>query len=83
MAQKRNDLWEQIITKCLSQALSLLESTTAPTAATVETVKRLVDIAIAVDTLNFHWFVQNQLQSSGGTWLNCASQRQEARNSTD
>lgn len=48
-------LWKQASNQCLSKALALLESETAPTAATVETVKGLVETAIAIDTLELQW----------------------------
>ncbi len=46
------NLWENVGNRCLASALTLLESETAPTPATVETVRALVDTAIAIDTLN-------------------------------
>lgn len=58
--EKQASLWEQVGNKCLSCALILLESETAPTAATVETAKSLVETAIAIDTLNLRWAEQNR-----------------------
>ena len=54
MPESKN-LWEQIGNECLSKALNLLKSETAPTAATAETVGRLVETAIAIDSLNLRW----------------------------
>ena len=48
----KQNLWEQTGNKCLSSTLALLESETAPTAATVEAVSGLVQAAIMIDTLN-------------------------------
>ena len=42
-------LWEQMRNKCLEAASLALESETAPTAATVETVRGLVETAISID----------------------------------
>ncbi len=52
--------WEQVGNKCLNLANSLLDSETVPTAATVETVGKLVSIAIAIDTLNLQWAVKTR-----------------------
>lgn len=41
------NLWEKVGTGCLNKALELLEDETAPTAATVETVKRLMEAAVS------------------------------------
>lgn len=57
---KEINLWEQVGNKCLKTALSILEKETAPTAATVETVKGLVETAISIDTLNLQWARQNR-----------------------
>lgn len=58
--EKQISLWEQVGNKCLSSALAMLESETAPTAVTVETVRGLVEAAIAIDTLNLRWAEQNR-----------------------
>ena len=52
--------WEGIGNLCLKLALSELEKETAPTAATVETVRELVRIAIEIDMLNLRWVEQTQ-----------------------
>jgi len=43
----QDKLVEEVKNKCLSDALAPLESETAPTAATVETVKRLMEVAVS------------------------------------
>lgn len=50
-----NNLWEQVGNECLSKALNLLKSETAPTAATAEAVGRLVETAVSIDVLNRRW----------------------------
>lgn len=57
---ENNNLWEQVGNECLGKALNLLKSETAPTAATAETVGRLVETAIAIDALNLRWAEQNR-----------------------
>ena len=52
---EHGNLWEQVGNRCLSDAIALLESETVPTAATVGTVKNLVEIAISIDMLNLRW----------------------------
>ena len=49
---ENNNLWEKIGNACLERAQALLESETVSTAATAETVKTLVDVAISIDLLN-------------------------------
>lgn len=48
-------LWDLVATRCLKTALSVLEKETDPTAATVETVKSLVETAISIDRLDLKW----------------------------
>ena len=52
---KAVNLWEQVGNKCLKAALFALEKETIPTAATVETVRGLVETAISIDMLNLQW----------------------------
>lgn len=52
---EREDLWTKVGNKCLTHAAVLLESETAPTEATAETVKTLVETAISIDMLNLRW----------------------------
>lgn len=59
-----NNLWEQVGNRCLEHALNLLDEKTAPTAATVQTVKGLVDVALSIDMLNLHW-AQHWEQKTG------------------
>ena len=49
------NLWEQVGNSCLQNALALLKKETTPTATTVEMVKNLTAIAIAIDELNRRW----------------------------
>ncbi len=49
------NLWYDVGNRCLTVAKTMLKSETAPTAATVETVGKLVNIAIAIDMLNLRW----------------------------
>jgi transcriptional regulator with XRE-family HTH domain len=51
----KGNLWESVGNKCLAMAEAMLSEKTTPTAATVEVVEKLVDIAIRIDTLNLHW----------------------------
>lgn len=60
MTEYKNSLWYKVGNKCLEHAQSLLDSETATTAATVEAVKGLVDVAIAIDMLNLRWSEKNQ-----------------------
>ena len=48
-------LWDEIGNRCLKLAKRELEKENATTEATVETVERLVRIAVSIDTLNLHW----------------------------
>jgi len=73
------DHWEQIGNQCLKRALDLLQTKTTPTAATVEVVKGLVEIAVEIDMLNLQWAVQTR--SGGAVWKGLPSERQEAGNS--
>lgn len=57
---KEVNLWEQVGNRCLKAALSALEKETVPTAATVETVRGLVETAISIDRLNLLWAQQNR-----------------------
>lgn len=55
MTEYENSFWYKVGNKCLEHAQSLFERETVPTAAAVETVKELVNIAIAIDVLNLRW----------------------------
>ena len=48
-------LWAEVGEECLTKAADLLKKGTTPTAATVEVVKGLVEIAISIDDLNLRW----------------------------
>lgn len=54
------NLWLSVGNRCLSCAADLLNEKTAPAAATVETVEKLVGIAIAIDMLNLRWAEQSR-----------------------
>ena len=54
------NLWEEIGNTCLNRATNLLKLETVPSAETAETVKNLVETAIAIDMLNLHWAEQNR-----------------------
>lgn len=56
----KENLWEKVGNQCLARAITVLERETVPTAATVETVKTLVDVAISIDSLNLCWAQQNR-----------------------
>lgn len=45
------ELWSAVMRKCLQQAEILLDSETAPTADTVETVRGLVETAIMINKI--------------------------------
>lgn len=55
-----NNLWEEVGNGCLAKALDLLKKETVPTAATVETVRALVETAISIDRLNLQWELQSR-----------------------
>lgn len=50
-----DSIWERVGNKALELAESVLDRETAPTAATVETVKGLVEIAVMIDSQNLLW----------------------------
>lgn len=62
---EQNSLWAQVGNRCLELAKQELGKETAPTAATVETVERLVKIAISIDDLNLRWTMQNRYGAVG------------------
>lgn len=71
------NLWEQIGNLCLDKALRALQNPTTPTAATVEAVKGLVKVAIAIDTINLRWAAQNRFGAAGWKGQPSGSQEQE------
>ncbi len=73
-----NNLWEQVGNRCLEHALSLLDEKAAPTVATVETVKGLVDVALSIDMLNLHWV--RQTRYGAAAFRGQLSSQQGARN---
>jgi len=63
------NLWQVVGNKCLKKAEELLNKETSISLDAEETVlmvERLVNIAIAIDTLNLHWEAQNR-SGAGGT----------------
>lgn len=60
MADKVDNLWSDVGNRCLTLAKAALNSEAVPTAETVETAQRLVDMAVAIDTLNLQWELQSQ-----------------------
>lgn len=69
MPDSLNDVRE----KCLLQAITLLDDKTAPTAATAEAVKTLVETAISIDVLSLRRQAQSRSCAAGS--LGSASQR--------
>lgn len=59
------NLWALVGTQCITQALTMLDREAVPTAATVETARKLVDIAIAIEMLNLHWAQQSRYGAAG------------------
>ncbi len=57
---KMDSKWDEIRNLCLELALAELKKETAPTAATVGTVRELVKIAIEIDMLNLQRSVQSR-----------------------
>lgn len=57
---EQRSLWKQMNNQCLKSALKLLKEETTPTAATVEAVYGLVDIAVKIDYLDFLWHQQTR-----------------------
>ncbi len=45
-------LWDAVVRKCLQRAEILLDRETAPTAETVEAVRGLVEMAVAISDCN-------------------------------
>lgn len=62
---EQNNLWEQVGNRCLELAKAELKKETATTGTTVETVERLVRIAISIDKLNLQWAAQTQSGAAG------------------
>jgi hypothetical protein len=75
---EQNSLWEQVGNRCLELARQELNKEAAPTAATVETVERLVGIAISIDDLNLRWVAQTRYDAAAFEGL--ASGRLRAKN---
>lgn len=61
----KEDLQLQVGNLCLEKAKKLLEKDTVPAEETVETVGKLVDVAIALDELNLRWAAQNRYGAAG------------------
>lgn len=57
---KQTDLWTEVANKCLSRALAILEANKTDGLFDSVEVQRLVQIAIAIDSLNLQWEQQNR-----------------------
>lgn len=73
-----SDLWEDVTQKCLQRARTLLNMEAAPTAATVEAVNNLVNVAIAIESLNLQRDMQTQCGAA--VFRDRPSSRREAKN---
>lgn len=73
-----DNLWERVANGALKHAAELLKSETAPTAATVETVEKLVRIAVTIDLVDLWW--EQQTRSGAAAFLGRPSSRQEEGN---
>lgn len=51
----QDDLWQKVGTKCLNQAIAVLDHTVTPTEEMANLVQKLVSVAIAIDQLNLQW----------------------------
>ena len=78
MMNEKCNLWEEVRNQCLREAKALMEGDTVPTAGTVETVSKLVSIAIAIDDLNLRWAFQNR--SCAAVFPGRPSGQKEAKN---
>lgn len=70
-----NDLWGEVMQKCLRCAKKLLDTETTPTAATVEAVKGLVEVAISIEWLTHRQLIRAKSAERGGS---CHASRQRA-----
>lgn len=59
MPENKN-LWEEVGNQCLTQAIEVLNKETIPNIENVEIVSKLVNTAIAIDSLNHLWTSQNR-----------------------
>ena len=57
---RNKNLWEEVGNYCLKQALEVLNKETIPSIEEVEIVSKLVNIAIAIDSLNLQWTAQSR-----------------------
>lgn len=73
-----DNLWGRVANGALKHAAELLESETAPTAATVETVEKLVRIAVTIDLVDLRW--EQQTRSGAAAFRGRPSSRQEEGN---
>ncbi len=60
-----DSMWETVKNKCLTQASAALDTKTASTAGTAETVKVLVETAIVIELLNLRRQEQNRFCAAG------------------
>ena len=54
MAEIEN-VWATVANLCLDKSKKMLLNEETPTAATVEVIEKLVNIAVAIDILNVNW----------------------------
>ena len=56
----QDDLWQKVWTKCLNQAIAVLDHTVTPTEEMANLVQTLVSVAISIDQRNLQWAAQNR-----------------------
>lgn len=54
------DYWEKISNTCLKKTSELLEKGTVPSMQNLAIVRKLIEIAIAIDHANLQWVKQNR-----------------------
>ena len=58
--KNHSNLWEELGNLCLELAKKELDQGISPTTGSLETVERLVRVAIAIDELNLRWAAQTR-----------------------
>lgn len=74
----QDGLWQKVGTKCLNQAIAVLDHTVTPTEEMANLVQTLVSVAIAIDQLNLQWAAQNRYGAA--VYQDPASARTRAKN---
>lgn len=54
------NIWDELESKLLHAANTLLSQDTVPSKENLDTVSQLLDLAVRIDSLNLEWEVQNQ-----------------------